>query len=145
MPYCALQIILIERLSRLLWSLTVIHGSRTQALNEYDNKISWRLKCLWSKNYLSLIWKVFWREQEWRFLFLNIFTRSRDIQVFVQKLMTSQIVSVQRYNTIKNISGNIGVMLLKLGTFLLLPLPLPLPFFVLAPFRARPKIRKSAF
>ena len=44
--------------------------------------------------------------------FLNIFSRSRDIQVFVQKVMTSQIVS----HKIKNILGNIEVMLLKLGT-----------------------------
>ena len=50
---------------------------------------------------------------------LNIFSRSRDIQVFVHNLMTSQIVSksgTKINNKIKNISGNIGVMLLKLGT-----------------------------
>ena len=29
------------------------------------------------------------------FSFLNIFSRSKDIKVFVQKLMTSQIVSFQ--------------------------------------------------
>ena len=64
-----------------------------------------------------LILEAFQRKQEWRFLFLNIFSRSRDIQVFVQKLMMSQIVSVQIINhKIKNISENIAVMLLKLGT-----------------------------
>ena len=39
-----------------------------------------------------LIRKASQGEQEWRFLFFNIFSHSRDIQVLVQKLMTSQIV-----------------------------------------------------
>ena len=41
-----------------------------------------------------LILKAFQREEEWHFLVF--FSRFRDIQDFVQKLMTSQIVSVQR-------------------------------------------------
>ena len=50
------------------------------------------LKCLGSEKQLMLISEAFQREQEWRFLFRNIFSCFRDIQVFVQKLMMSQIL-----------------------------------------------------
>ena len=41
------------------------------------------LKCLWSKKWLLLIWKVFQSKEEWRFPFGNIFFLCRDIYVFV--------------------------------------------------------------
>ena len=44
---------------------------------------SWRLKCLWSKKWLPLIWKAFQRKEKWRFHFWNIFFRLRDIHIFV--------------------------------------------------------------
>ena len=76
------------------------------------------LKFLWSKNCLFLIWKLFQRKQEWRFLVLNIFTRSRDIEVSCSKLDddTNCFSTKKIHHKIKNISGNIEVMLLKLGT-----------------------------
>ena len=46
-------------------------------------------------------------------LFLHTLSRSRDIQVFVS---ITDDKSSQLNHKIKNISGNIGVMLLKLGT-----------------------------
>ena len=67
--------------------------------------------------------KAFQSEEEWHFLFLNIFSHSRDIQVvnrFSKKIH-------QINHKIKNISGNIEVMLLKLGSSFLLSPPLP-PF-----------------
>ena len=36
---------------------------------------------------------LYLKVQEWRFLVLNIFSCSRDIQDFVQRVMTPQIVS----------------------------------------------------
>ena len=64
------------------------------------------------KNKLCLFERPFKENKNGVFPFLNIFSRSRDIQVLVQKLMTSTKIN----HKILNISGNIEVMLLKLGT-----------------------------
>ena len=54
--------------------------------------------------------KTFENDEEWFVLFCNIFSLSRYIQVFVQKLMMSQTVHMTVINQeIENISGNIGL------------------------------------
>ena len=57
------------------------------------------------------------KEKKNSVLFLNICSRSRDIQVFAQSIddITNRF-STKINNKIKNISGNFGEMLLKLGT-----------------------------
>ena len=58
--------------------------------------------------------KTFKNEEEWCFVFWNIFPRFRDIQVFVQKLLTSQ---TERMTVINHkISENIGWVMFKRGT-----------------------------
>ena len=74
------------------------------------NKVRVVLKCHWSKKYLLLTFKTFKNDEECFFLFWNIFSHSRDIQVFVQKLMMSQTVINHK---IENISENIGWVLFK--------------------------------
>ena len=69
------------------------------------------LKCLWSKKYLLLSLKTFQNHEEWWFLC------SREIQVFVQKLVMSQTVHMTVINhKIENISKNIAWVLFKLGS-----------------------------
>ena len=77
------------------------------------NKVRVVLKCLWSKKYLVLTLKILKNDDEWCFLFWNIFSHCRDIQVFVQKSMTSQTVINHK---IENISENIGWVLYKRGS-----------------------------
>ena len=52
---------------------------------------------------------TFKNEEEWCFVFWNSFSRLRDIEVFVQKLLTSQTERMTVINhKIENISENIG-------------------------------------
>ena len=67
--------------------------------------------------YLLLTLKTFQNDEERCFLFWNIFSHSRDIEVFVQKLMTSQTKHMNAINhKIENISENIGWVPFKLGS-----------------------------
>ena len=92
-----------------------------QRQNFAGKPFAFNLKCIWHEKLLLLIWKAFQCRVQWRFLFWNIFFRFGDIDVFVVcKLATRwrhvvDLLQMRKY-WFNNISGNICVVLFKLGT-----------------------------